>query len=318
VLTAAHCLYDPGGTQASPADLSIRAGISNTVAPLATDAEQDRGVSSFRVDNGYAWSHGAAADDIAVLTLAAPLELGGAAVEAVALPTPGAPLPRGAAAVAGFGRQSAGAPPDGSLRETAETIVTQGGCSGLAPAGAPSLCAASAAGTVCSGDSGSGLVTAARTLVGVASAGPADCTPGSEALFTYVGDAEILGFIEADVPAPPAAAPPPAPPSPAAQGIAISAAATLAAVRGSSLSVRTLLRAPAGLSAALRVCLASPAAVGGRVCRRLAPGRQGGTIPFSLGLRIKPSVRPGTARLAITAVSGAYRAQASTLLRITA
>src|SRR5260221_14639368 len=45
VVTAAHCVYDLNGAQASISSLSIRAGISSYSAPLAGDVEQDRTVS---------------------------------------------------------------------------------------------------------------------------------------------------------------------------------------------------------------------------------------------------------------------------------
>src|SRR5438876_5591628 len=44
VLTAAHCVYDLNGAQASITSLTIRAGISSYTAPLGSDAEQDRTV----------------------------------------------------------------------------------------------------------------------------------------------------------------------------------------------------------------------------------------------------------------------------------
>jgi hypothetical protein len=205
VVTAAHCVYDTSGVQASITSLSVRAGISNYNSPQAGDAEQDRGVSSLRIHPGYAGSGGVNPDDVAVLALSAPLDMSGPAVQAVALPATGAAYPAGAAAgIAGFGRETLTAPPDGSLNLLSTTIDQQGSCAGhsntVIPADdAVALCAIPAAtATACTGDSGSGLVTTSdpRTLVGVVSAGPAGCTAGGAAIETYVGAPEILTFIQ--------------------------------------------------------------------------------------------------------------------------
>ncbi len=211
IVTAAHCVYDLNGNQAQPSALSVRAGISNVV-PLATDGEQDRAVSSISVDPGYVWTLGAGVDDVALLTLAAPLDLTGTAVQAIALPTLGAAYPAGAQAeLAGFGRQSAAAPSDGSLQQMSATVAAQAACAaagtGTSPTNPASLCASSGSSAVCFGDSGSGLVTAGSppTLVGVVSSGPADCSPGSSGLFTYIGAPEILSFLPTEPTTAPAA-----------------------------------------------------------------------------------------------------------------
>ena len=214
VLTAAHCLYDAAGTQASARDLFVRAGISDARSPLATDAEQSRAVSAVRVFPGYTWTGGTSPGDVAVLTLTRPLALRGPSVQAVALPPADTPFPAGAqAALAGFGRESAGLPSNGSLRLFSGTVDTQAACGAmfdrvLPTADGASLCASSPSSSICSGDSGSGLVTAAapRMLIGVVSSGRADCSPGSEGLFTYVGAPQILGFLAANT-APRCAAP---------------------------------------------------------------------------------------------------------------
>ena len=77
ILTAAHCLYGPTGTLAQPAQVSVEAGVSNYAAPAATDAEQDRVVSSFRIHPGYVFQETGLPDDLAVLTLSTPLDLSG-------------------------------------------------------------------------------------------------------------------------------------------------------------------------------------------------------------------------------------------------
>lgn len=203
VLTAAHCLFAESGTQAAARDLFVRAGVSNARSPLATDAEQSRPVSSVRVFPGYTWTGAAASNDVAVLTLARPLVLAGPTVEAVALPPAGSPFPAGVqASLAGFGREFPGVPSNGSLQLFSGTVDEQSACGPVAArvdtgADGTSLCASSPSSSLCSGDSGSGLVTvgALPRLIGVVSSGRADCAAGSEGLFTYVGAPQILAFL---------------------------------------------------------------------------------------------------------------------------
>jgi hypothetical protein len=205
VVTAAHCLFGSGGARVPAAAVSVRAGVSNFSTPLASDREQDRAVSTVRVHPAYVWTGRPAPDDVAVLALSSPLRLGGLAVRAVALPTSGSRFPAGAAVgLAGFGRQHPTTASTGPLDWMTATVGVQGECGaasgGLIENNAILLCASSRAGAVCSGDSGSGLVTTGGTptLVGVASAASTACRPGSQSLFTYTGAAEILRFIRGD------------------------------------------------------------------------------------------------------------------------
>jgi secreted trypsin-like serine protease len=204
VLTAGHCTFDQSGNVAAPAALSIRAGISNFVTPGADDAEQDRGVSSFRVHPGFAWSPRAAADDVAILALSAPLDLSTTLVQAAPLPSGGAFYPaRGSdVSLAAFGRESAGNSPDGSLQAFTATVDDQGRCGGtpngvVANSSAVAYCVSTPAGATCNGDSGGALVTTdpSHTVVGIVSAGPGGCAPGSHGVFTNVQAPEILDFI---------------------------------------------------------------------------------------------------------------------------
>ena len=203
ILTAAHCLYDEAGTQAQPPQLSIRAGVSNFTTPLPTDLEQDRPVNSFRVHPGYVWSSRPTPDDVAVLALASPLDVSGAAVQTIALPSAGMAYPSGAAVgLAGFGRQNPTISSSGPLDWMTATIESQGVCStsggGFIDNNGILVCATSPSSAVCSGDSGSGLVTTTGTpvLIGVVSAGAATCGPNTHGLFTYTGAPEILQFIQ--------------------------------------------------------------------------------------------------------------------------
>lgn len=219
VLTAAHCLYG-GGALVQPSLISVQAGVSNFFSPTSSDAEQSRSVASFRVHPGYvAAADTSQPDDVAVLTLAAPLDLSGSAVKAVALPTPNAPFPAGVAtAIAGFGSQDPKAPqPSGALESMTGTVDPQNQCGEftvtkiIAVDNAIILCNASATSAICSGDSGSGVVTTGGTpvLVGVVNDSPAECTPGSRSISTYVGAPEILSFIQGNDQPPTAPRPPP-------------------------------------------------------------------------------------------------------------
>jgi secreted trypsin-like serine protease len=202
VLTAAHCVYDLNGNLAAITSIGIRAGISNFNSPLPTDAEQDRGVSSYRVHPGYTLSTSISADDVAVLALSAPLDLTGPAVKAAPLPSGSSPFPAGQqASIAGYGRETASAS-DGTLNSTGVTIDAQGDCGGYSNVVEPwdnaiALCADSNTAAICSGDSGSALVTTdpTHTIVGVASAVP-NCNAGSHGIYVYTGAPEILSFIQ--------------------------------------------------------------------------------------------------------------------------
>jgi hypothetical protein len=179
----------------------VRAGVSNFSQPLSSDAEQDRGVSSFRIHPGYTGQGKSGPDDVAVLALVSPLDTTGSAVQAVALPTPGTPFPTGATvSLAGFGRQSPTANASGPLSSMTATVDAQGTCGSdsLLDDNADFLCISSSTSAACNGDSGSGLVTTGGTpvLIGVASAGDQSCPPGSHTLFSYTGSPEILQFIQ--------------------------------------------------------------------------------------------------------------------------
>lgn len=206
IVTAAHCVFDDSGTIAQPSQLTVEAGVSNFSAPLPTDLEQQRTVSSFRVGPGYVWSSQLVPDDVAVLALSSPLDLSGPAAQAVALPAPTAPFPAGAlVGLAGFGDQTSGVFATGPLESMTATVDAQGSCGSTTNGGvladdAIRLCASSPSSATCNGDSGAGLVTtgANPTLVGVVSGGPPGCVLGSQTVYTYVGAPEILSFVQGD------------------------------------------------------------------------------------------------------------------------
>jgi hypothetical protein len=204
ILTAAHCVYDDNGNLATPAQITIKAGVSNFSASSPTDVEQDRTVTEIRVHPGYTWSAKPVPDDVAVLTLPSPLDLSNPATQAIALPAPGSTFPAGVAiGVAGFGRQTPTVQTSGPLSWMTGTTDPQGDCGtaadqGLIDSNAILVCASSPTSAVCNGDSGSGLVTTTTPpiLVGVTSAGGIGCDVGSRGVFTYTGAPEILSFIQ--------------------------------------------------------------------------------------------------------------------------
>ena len=172
----------------------------------STDVVQDRTVSTFRVHPGYVYQDTGLPDDIAVLTLASPLDLSGPAVQAVALPAPNAPYPVGAAvSISGFGLQNgADNTSTGPLVTMATTVEPQAQCGEFTQTlliqydNAVMLCTTSPSSSLCSGDSGSGLVTTSGTptLIGVADAAEPGCPAGHDNISAYVGAPELLSFIE--------------------------------------------------------------------------------------------------------------------------
>ena len=205
VVTAAHCLYDldSGDTEAQASQLMVDAGLSNFFTPTSSDVSQSVRVSSFRIHPGYVVGTGSDADDVAVLTLASPLDLSRPGVGAVTLPAANTPLPGGTTVtIAGFGRQIATSPASGPLASMTATTYSQGSCgefttnAAIAENNAVVSCTASPTGSVCNGDSGAGILTGGSMLVGVVTNGATGCPAGSPAIFTVVSAPEILAFIQ--------------------------------------------------------------------------------------------------------------------------
>jgi hypothetical protein len=112
--------------------------------------------------------------------------ISGPAAKAAVLPSPNAPFPAGVTGtVAGYGLTGVGATPTYTLNELSMTVDRLGTCGGsysivpeydavvlcaVTPSGAPTVFA---------------LVSSATT-----------CVPGSQSVFTYLGEPEILDFIK--------------------------------------------------------------------------------------------------------------------------
>ena len=201
VVTAAHCVYGGFGAPVSPSSLAIRAGISDYTTPHPGDLEQARTVVSYRIHPGYDQRSNESYDDIAVLSLDTPLDLSGPTAKAASLPRGGSTFLSGQeASIAGFGLQQAGSAANGGLYRINATLEDQADCGTF---NAIVVCASSATGSACSGDSGSGLVVGS-TLVGVASTAHNGCPAGGRVVYTSVAAPEILRFVEGND-APPAA-----------------------------------------------------------------------------------------------------------------
>jgi secreted trypsin-like serine protease len=201
VLTAGHCVFDPSGGVASAHTFLVRAGVTDAITPSSTDVKQDRTVTAIRVHPGYRDDPRDESDDVAVLTLSAPLDLTGPTAQAIALPSPGLRLRSGqAVGLTGFGDTSANAGPDSdvTLNRMSSTLIPDVSC--LRPpndaANAVIVCAFSGTNSPCHGDSGAPLVLTTPTPVAVGVTGAGTCDANTAAEFADLTSPEILAFVE--------------------------------------------------------------------------------------------------------------------------
>lgn len=208
ILTAAHCLE--GTTPGNPptkGGLAVWAGTSSISAKTASPTDrlrlQERRVSSARVHPQWR-RRVEATGDLAVLTLASPLDLDGRRIAAIPL-APELPVPEAAPmlisdqlTVTGYGLTSGGSggTSDGRLRRLAIQVVDPDECGDLD--NAVELCATTAAGSACSGDSGGPVVAPGPVLVGVVSNGPRSCPPGGANRYVNLAAPENRAFILGD------------------------------------------------------------------------------------------------------------------------
>lgn len=203
VVTAAHCVYDPETGMPFPASaFVIVAGIASVTAEEIKNnpAAQARFVANVRVHPNFSYASGPGApDDVAVLALASPLSVD-STVRSIALAEAGASLVEGAGAtLAGFGEQHYGVESDHELYSLSMTAGFAGACGGEADA--VFVCASSQAGSGCSGDSGSALISGSpAVLVGVMDTveevSGQYCWAGSMNGFVNTSAPEIRDFIE--------------------------------------------------------------------------------------------------------------------------
>ncbi len=214
ILTAAHCVE--GTTPGNPptkGGLAVWAGTSSVSAKTASPTDrlrlQERRVVSARVHPQWR-RRVEATGDLAVLRLASPLELDGRRVAAIPLapelpvPVAGPMLVDDQLTVTGYGLTSGGTggTSDGRLRRLAIRAVDPDACGDLD--NAIELCAVTAAGSACSGDSGGPVVAPGPVLVGIVSNGPRSCPPGGANRYVNLAAPENRAFVLGD-PSPPVA-----------------------------------------------------------------------------------------------------------------
>jgi len=216
VLTAAHCVFNES-KPVPAADILVTAGTSDFLR-VEPEAEQVK-VSAIRVHPDYVPNPDATEDipdDVAVLNLEQPL-VEGPSIRPIELAPAGASLPEGTAVdVAGFGEENPlSVPPElnGALNSIAVSLVSSHECGSKADA--VFLCARTATGSVCFGDSGSGLTVPGSPavpgapavpvrLVGVTDTVEDKCADDALGGFANVTAPEIRDFIEGNE-APPSA-----------------------------------------------------------------------------------------------------------------
>lgn len=212
VVTAAHCFIESDGTKATPAQVRVVAGTTNYYAAATDPGAATVGVLAVRTHPRYVPSE--FDDDVAVLTLATPLDLSTGRIAALALPSMNtAVLPRDKYAytsrrvqLTGFGVTGTGSNDFGTLRRVEVGAIPIGFCgagSGQDPAGtdAPAvlLCSEQPGAGACQGDSGGTAAVgtgASRVLIGVIDTSGADCREGRN-LYANVSAPEIRAFIDA-------------------------------------------------------------------------------------------------------------------------
>jgi Trypsin len=201
VLTAGHCVFNPVTRQRLPAeDFAVVAGVSSLKEISTGPTSQERLVGGVRAHPYFNYAAGPGTpDDVAVLTLASPLEAS-SAVTPVTMATSGSP-PRGSHAVlSGFGEENPlTGELNGNLYSLGVELQESRRCGG--PADALFLCGSNSAGTACSGDSGGSVLGGeSSNLVGVidtvAVVGGQRCTRGALDGFANVTAPEIRDFVE--------------------------------------------------------------------------------------------------------------------------
>ncbi|WP_320670587.1 S1 family peptidase [Patulibacter defluvii] len=193
VLTAAHCVTENGSTVPAQ-NVFVYAGSSDLTTKPGVDAAARHQAQLVRVHPRY--SSNAIPDDVAVVTLKVPLNLGTPLVQPAPLLATGSYVVGGTPlTITGYGISSATADDWGTLRQVQTQVVTAGLCGTDAPAAV--LCTVRTGHAACSGDSGgSGSITGG--IAGVTDIAERDCARGMN-LFANVAAPEIRTFIDAAV-----------------------------------------------------------------------------------------------------------------------
>lgn len=195
VLTAAHC-FVRDGVAVPPENVRVGVGHHEIVSPEGRAAVTVLPVAALRIHPLY--TSEAFTDDVAVVTLATPLDFSGGRVVPLPLAPVGTVLPGNTRVrVTGFGASSATANDFGTLR----SVNTRSQFSSLCGTDAPAvmLCTFRSGHAACEGDSG-GTATIDRgsQLIGVTNTAVRDCAAGLN-LFANVAAPEIRTFIDAAI-----------------------------------------------------------------------------------------------------------------------
>jgi hypothetical protein len=197
VVTAAHCTYE-GSAPRALGSYTVTAGIADASQGADHGEEQVREVSSVRVAPGFV--QGGVGDDVAILRIEPPFDLSAVGVAAIPLVNQNSgPAIGSAARLFGWGQIEAGRS-DGRLHRLDQGLLEQWQCT----YGVPSvLCAWSATGAACAGDSGGGLVTASDppVLLGVSNfvINPSSaCAAGNLTAYTDLSTLEIHSWLLGD------------------------------------------------------------------------------------------------------------------------
>ena len=204
ILTAAHCVTHEGTTTPYPAErMVVFAGVSDISEILKgtlPPGSQKALVGRVRVHPYYATLPNIK-DDVAVLTLSAPLTISPAANTAVIpiVPEGQTPAAGTAVSVSGYGKEDGQeeALPSGGLFSTSMNVVGSDQCRNLVePNSAVILCAEAPTSTTCQGDSGGPLTAGSPAVeVGIVDFGPAGCPIGRPSGFTNLAAPEVQAFI---------------------------------------------------------------------------------------------------------------------------
>lgn len=198
VVTAAHCTYDRQGSLRAASAYTVLAGITDSAKDSEPGERELHTVSAVRVEPSFA--PGEPGGDIALLRTSPPFDLSDPGVEAIDFADDDAGLAvGGTATLFGWGQVEDGRA-DGRLHRLDQGLLEQWQCT----YGVPSvLCAWSATGAACAGDSGGGLVTTTDPprLLGVSNFviyPSSACAAGNLTAYTDVTTPEIRSWLSGD------------------------------------------------------------------------------------------------------------------------
>ncbi|WP_051470932.1 S1 family peptidase [Patulibacter minatonensis] len=196
VLTAAHCVVEENGTRATPDQVAVASGTTDATTKAGLAQGTVSSVATIRVHPRH--KAGGFFDDVAVLTLSAPLNLADGKTAALPMAPSGTIVSPGRLVrITGYGITGGSADDFGTLRfVNVRAVIGGSSCSTSAPGAF--LCTEGTSKGACSGDSG-GTATigsaSARRLIGVTDIADSNCRGLN--LFANVAAPEIRIFIDA-------------------------------------------------------------------------------------------------------------------------